>query len=148
MKTILIILLCATVLLWGCSSDTKVQQDLRFTNERINVLSTEIREINYQNTIRDSDIISLKEKIDWYKQAYIQETKKQECVPFIPKIGDIVYQDITDEEVANDDFYLQYGEIMRKKWRKYLKMDVQSYAVEWDCVVYINQMWPNWINKI
>lgn len=140
MKTKLIILLCATVLLWGCGIDEKyiTKQELQ---QARHFISLEIEEGN-------SRYDSLQQRIDRLEWRITAEEDKTKCVPFMPKIWDIVYQDITDEEVSNDDFYLQYGEIIRKKWRKYFKMDVQSYAVEWDCVVYINQMWHDWVNKL
>ena len=146
MKTIAILLLSFTVLLWGCQSiDNKY-----ITREEFVTQQQSMRE-DIENMKKDisvtRDIIN-DVNIEYLKLNATPIEDKKECAWFIPKVWDIVYLDLTDDEVANDDFYLQYWEIVRKSWRKYAKMEVFSYLVEWDCVAHINWMWPNRLNKI
>lgn len=145
MKTLLFWLLCITVLLWGCSNNTKY-----ITREEVNnlvsTITWDIESIRKDNSVT-RDIVN-DVKIEYLKLNATPVEERKECAWFIPKIWDIVYIDLTDEEVANDDFYLQYWEIIRKNKRKYAKMEVFSYLVEWDCTAHINMMWPNRLNKI
>lgn len=141
MKTLIIWLLCMTVLLWGCESIDNKYITREEVNNLVSTVTWDIENIRkYTSATRDI--------VNDVKINATPVEERKECAWFIPKIWDIIYLDLTDEEVANDDFYLQYWEIIRKNKRKYAKMEVFSYLVEWDCTAHINMMWPNRLNKI
>jgi len=144
MKKITIWLLCICVLLGGCGGVSKLENDMKFTNERLNStqsdLTTQIEKVNKR-------VDMLNERVGNLEMEYNNQTKieaPKECVWFMPTIWHIVYRDISLDEVDNDDFWRHRWKIKSVSWVKYVETKVQSYSVVWDCVEHINQLWSNW----
>ena len=154
MKT-LILLLCATVLLWGCQSVdnkyiTREEVDLRTQN-----IYADIETVKKDNSVTRRIVNEVNETllkmnatpVEEDKKECIKEEDKKECVPFAPKIWWFAYMDITDA-MQWDDFWLQRWRIINKDGRKYLQSVVVSYSVEGECVEHINKLWYDWIENI